>query len=201
MRGVEFTTVATAINGIGKSDREVAHEQATLSPRWSIFPYAILDRCCCQIPELGGHLCKIVAPLLGSCRMTGNSEATWVRSRWGRVADNPTGRPQRSLSVSPLKRNAARFRDRAKTFYPAFFRDLFSPRIHPSGRKPHPFSAVCLAPWMLLGHDPPSQHFRISSKIRKVERRALARAMQVTNDILKDEANPVNLLARNHFAL
>ena len=133
MRGVEFTTVATAINGIGKSDREVAHEQATLSPRWSIFPYAILDRCCCQIPELGGHLCKIVAPLLGSCRMTGNSEATWVRSRWGRVADNPTGRPQRSLSVSPLKRNAARFRDRAKTFYPAFFRDLFSPAFtHPA---------------------------------------------------------------------
>jgi len=36
-----------------------------------------------------------------------------------RVGDNQTGRPQRSLFVSPLKRNAARFRDKALTFFAA----------------------------------------------------------------------------------
>jgi succinate dehydrogenase / fumarate reductase cytochrome b subunit len=54
---------------------------------------------------------------------------------------------------------------------------------------------------MLPGHDPPSRHFRISSKIKKVERRALTRVMQVTNDTLKNEAKLVNPLTRKHIDL
>ena len=45
------------------------------------------------------------------------------------------------------------------------------------------------------------QELETRRKIKKVERRALARAMRVTNDTLRNEANLVNLSTHNHFAL